>query len=172
MLGDIKEGNGAPSLCTFGERITPNQHKLAREFVLLDNTYCSGILSAYTKRRAVISTQYNQTSILRSMELILDLPPMNQLDASATPMSGCFTNQPDFTPFTALPTNIPLDEMNYEPKKVADSILRRDAYASARLPLQQPDKCPEDVLNRILWHAMMGTKEPYPEWAVTMRDDD
>ena len=46
VLGDMKEGNGDPSLCIFGERITPNQHKLAREFVLLDNTYCSGILSA------------------------------------------------------------------------------------------------------------------------------
>ena len=35
-----------PKLCVFGERITPNQHKLVREFVLLDNTYCAGILSA------------------------------------------------------------------------------------------------------------------------------
>ena len=39
-------GNGDPRLCIFGERITPNQHKLVREFVLLDNTYCAGILSA------------------------------------------------------------------------------------------------------------------------------
>ena len=46
VLGDIPQGNGDPSLCIFGERITPNQHKLARDFVLLDNTYCSGILSA------------------------------------------------------------------------------------------------------------------------------
>ena len=40
------QGNGDPSLCIFGEKVTPNQHKLVREFVLLDNTYCSGILSA------------------------------------------------------------------------------------------------------------------------------
>ena len=46
VLGDLPQGNGAPALCTFGEKITPNQHKLVREFVLLDNTYCSGILSA------------------------------------------------------------------------------------------------------------------------------
>ena len=46
VLGDMAEGNGDPSLCIFGEGITPNQHKLAREFVLLDNTYCAGILSA------------------------------------------------------------------------------------------------------------------------------
>ena len=46
VLGDIKEGNGDGNLCVFGEQITPNQHKLAREFVLLDNAYCCGILSA------------------------------------------------------------------------------------------------------------------------------
>ena len=42
VFGDDRSGNGDPSLCIFGERITPNQHKLAREFVLLDNTYCCG----------------------------------------------------------------------------------------------------------------------------------
>ena len=42
VLGDMKEGNGDERLCIFGEKVTPNQHKLAREFVLLDNTYCSG----------------------------------------------------------------------------------------------------------------------------------
>ena len=46
MLGDLPQGNGDASLCVFGEHITPNHHKVAREFVLLDNTYCSGILSA------------------------------------------------------------------------------------------------------------------------------
>ena len=39
VLGDMQEGNGDTSLVLFGERITPNQHKLAREFVLLDNFY-------------------------------------------------------------------------------------------------------------------------------------
>ena len=46
VLGDVKTGNGDATLCTFGEKYTPNQHKLVREFVLLDNTYCSGIQSA------------------------------------------------------------------------------------------------------------------------------
>lgn len=45
-LGDMKEGNGEASLCTFGEEITPNQHALARQWVLLDNTYTSGTNSA------------------------------------------------------------------------------------------------------------------------------
>jgi len=46
VLGDIKEGNGDPSLVLFGEHITPNLHKLAKEFVLLDNFYCDGEVSA------------------------------------------------------------------------------------------------------------------------------
>ena len=46
ILGDMPEGNGDANLCIFGEKYTPNQHKIAREFVLLDNTYCSGVQSA------------------------------------------------------------------------------------------------------------------------------
>jgi YVTN family beta-propeller protein len=45
-LGDMKEGNGNAQICTFGEEITPNQHALARQWVLLDNTYTSGTNSA------------------------------------------------------------------------------------------------------------------------------
>jgi YVTN family beta-propeller protein len=46
VLGDIPEGNGDPGLVLFGEKITPNQHALAREFVLLDNFYVNGEVSA------------------------------------------------------------------------------------------------------------------------------
>ncbi|HYM95461.1 MAG TPA: alkaline phosphatase family protein, partial [Chitinophagaceae bacterium] len=46
VLGDMKEGNGDPSLVLFGEKYTPNQHKLAKEFVLLDNFYADGEVSA------------------------------------------------------------------------------------------------------------------------------
>ncbi|HMK24697.1 MAG TPA: bifunctional YncE family protein/alkaline phosphatase family protein [Chitinophagaceae bacterium] len=46
VLGDIKEGNGDPSLVLFGEKITPNLHKLVKEFVLLDNFYCDGEVSS------------------------------------------------------------------------------------------------------------------------------
>src|SRR5207248_3075930 len=45
LFGDIKKGNGDPSLVMFGEQITPNHHKLANEFVLLDNLYCNGQVS-------------------------------------------------------------------------------------------------------------------------------
>jgi DNA-binding beta-propeller fold protein YncE len=129
------------------------------------------VVSAYTKRHAVIGTQYNQTSLLRTMELMLGLPPMNQFDAMATPMFDCFTNAPDFAAFSAVTNNVPLDEMNPPPQKISDAQRRKDAVASAKLPLDQPDRCDENVLNRILWRATMGTK-PYPEWAVKVVDED
>ncbi len=130
------------------------------------------VISPFTKRGAVVRTQYNQTSLLRTIELILGLPPMNQMDATATPMFDCFTNTPDLAPFAAVPNQVPLDEMNRAPKKISNAALRKDAYASAKLPLEKPDQCPEDLLNRILWRAMKGSETPYPEWAVKVVDAD
>lgn len=46
VFGDVKEGNGEPTLCLFPEKITPNAHRLARDYVLLDNFYCEGEVSA------------------------------------------------------------------------------------------------------------------------------
>jgi YVTN family beta-propeller protein len=128
--------------------------------------------SAYTKRGAVVHTQYNQTSLLRTMELMLGLPPMNQMDATATPMFDCFTNTPDFAAFDAVTNSVPLDAMNPPLKKIQDAQLRRDAIVSARLPLDKPDQCPEDEFNRILWRALKGPQTPYPAWAVKATDED
>jgi YVTN family beta-propeller protein len=130
------------------------------------------VVSAYTKRGAVVSTQYNQTSLLRTMELILGLPPMNQMDATATPMFDCFTKTPDFTPFDAVTNNVPLDQMNKPARQISDAQLRKDAIVSAKLPLDKEDQCPEDVFNRILWRVMKGSQAPYPAWAVKTVDDD
>jgi hypothetical protein len=106
------------------------------------------------------------------MELMLGLPPMNQMDATATPMFDCFTDAPDFTAFTAVTNQVPLDEMNRPLKKISDAQLRRDAYVSAKLPLDKEDQCPEDLFNHILWRAMKGAQTPYPTWAVKTVDDD
>ena len=133
------------------------------------------VVSPYTKRRQVVSTQYNQTSLLRTMELMLGLPPMNQMDATATPMFDCFIPQggtPDFTAFTAVTNNVPLDEMNPPPKLISDPLLRKDAYVSAKLSLEKEDQCPEDLFNHILWRAMKGPQTPYPAWAVKVVNDD
>jgi hypothetical protein len=131
--------------------------------------YCA---SPYTKRGAVVSTQYNTTSILRTIEQILGLPPMNQFDATATPMFDCFTATPDDTPFTTVPNNIHLDTMNPPKDKIADPLLRRHAIQSGRLNFRRIDACPEDTLNRILWHAVKGSAVPYPAWAVNLVSDD
>jgi YVTN family beta-propeller protein len=62
VLGDVKEGNGDPSLCLFGEDITPNQHALAREFVLLDNFYVDAEVSAdgHNWSMAAYATDYTE----------------------------------------------------------------------------------------------------------------
>src|SRR5208337_2335116 len=70
------------------------------------------VASAYTKRRQTISTPYNQAGLVRTIELILGLPPMNQMDAAASPLRDCFTPTPDFTPFLAVANRVPLDRMN------------------------------------------------------------
>ena len=129
------------------------------------------VISPFTKRGAVVHTQYNTTSLLRTMELMLGLPPMNQMDATATPMFDCFTNLPNLAAFAPLANNVPLDEMNLPAKKIPDAQRRHDAFVSAQLPLDLPDQCNEDVLNRILWRATMGAK-PFPAWAVKTVDED
>jgi YVTN family beta-propeller protein len=133
------------------------------------------VASPYAKRGTVVSTQYNTTSLLRTIEQVLGLAPMNQFDASAVPLWDAFTDTPDFRPFVALPANVPLDRMNPPARALADPAARRDALASLAMDFRAVDRAPEDALNRILWRAMKGTREPYPEWAVTLvadEDDD
>src|SRR5262245_53242007 len=62
VLGDVKEGNGDPSLCLFGAEVTPNQHALASEFVLLDNFYVDAEVSAdgHNWSMAAYATDYTE----------------------------------------------------------------------------------------------------------------
>ncbi len=134
------------------------------------------VVSPYTKRKAVVSTQYNQPALLHTMELILGLPPMNMMDAIATPLYDCFSDAPDFTPFDAVPNNVPLDQLNPAPRALADPVQKRYAEISAKLPLDKIDACPDDLLNRILWTNRKGSKAPYPARYVSLvkdkEDDD
>jgi len=122
-------------------------------------------ISPYTKRGEVISTHYNQNSILRTIELILGLPPMTQFDLIAMPMTDCFTDKPDYSPYDFVPNNIPLDEMN--PKLSA--ISGKQGYwakKSMQLDLSDNDDLDTDdeiVLNQILWHSVKGYDVAYPE---------
>ena len=128
--------------------------------------------SPYAKRGEIVSTQYNTTSLIRTMEQILGLPPMNAFDASAEPMFDCFTDTPDATPYTSLPSNVPLDQMNPVAMEIQDPVLREDALASAAMNFEQVDRAPERVLNRVLWRAMRGSADPYPAWAEALVEDD
>ncbi|MCA9731093.1 beta-propeller fold lactonase family protein [candidate division KSB1 bacterium] len=119
------------------------------------------VISPYTKRGEVISTYYSQINMVRTMENILGIPPMNQFDLSAEPMSDCFTETPDFTPYKALPSNISLDELN-----PALGSLEGDALYWAQKSMEQDlddlDRIEEDTFNRIIWHAVKGYDVPYP----------
>jgi len=119
------------------------------------------VISPYTRRRAVVSEFYNQSSVLHTICRILGVPPMNQMVAMSPVMTACFTEKPDFTPYTALPNRIPLDELN-PPLNTLNRQQRYWAEASLRLPLDKPDRAEEDLLNRILWHAVKGVDTPYP----------
>jgi DNA-binding beta-propeller fold protein YncE len=130
------------------------------------------VMSPYTRRHQVVHTQYNTLSLLRTMELMLGLSPMNQMDATATPMFDCFVSTPDFTPYDAVTNSVPLDEMNPPSKHYQDALLRKDAVVSGRLPLDKEDQCPEDLFNHILWRSAKGSGVPYPDWAVKPTDDD
>ncbi len=131
--------------------------------------YCA---SPYAVRGGkTVSTLYNTTSVLRTIEQILGLPPMNQFDASATPMFDCFTQTPDLTPFESVATNVPLDKLNPSPASIRDPVLREDALVSATLNFVQIDAAPEDTLNQILWRSQRGSSIPYPTWA-TVPDED
>lgn len=128
------------------------------------------VISPYTRRKVVDSTNYNQTSMIRTMELILGLPPMNQFDASATAMTSCFTDKPDFTAYDSVPNIIPLDQMNPDVEAINDPQQLHWALASLELPLDDVDEADEDTLNRILWHAVRGRDDTYPSWAVLSDD--
>jgi hypothetical protein len=119
------------------------------------------VASPYTKRGAVVSTFYNQTSVLHTMARILGLPPLNQMDALAPLMTDVFTSEPDFTPYEARDANIPLDELNPEL-----SALEGEALHWAKRSLEQDfehlDATDEDTHNRIIWFAAKGPDVPYP----------
>ncbi|MEU0093172.1 phosphoesterase [Kribbella sp. NPDC006257] len=66
------------------------------------------IISPYAQRGAVDSHYYTQITMIRTIEQILGIRPMNQKDTAATPMAGAFTTTPDYTPFTALPNRTSL----------------------------------------------------------------
>jgi YVTN family beta-propeller protein len=119
------------------------------------------VISPYTKRNQVVSTYYTQINMFRTIENILGIPPLNQFDLAAVPMIDCFTDKPDFTPYNALPNNIPLDDLNPELTSLSGDALYW-AKKSMEQNLDELDQIDEDVFNRIIWHSVKGYDVPYP----------
>ena len=119
------------------------------------------VISPYTKRSEVISTYYSQINMVRTMENILGIPPMNQFDLAAEPMTDCFTDTPNFTPYKALPSNLRLDELNPPLESLKGKPLHW-AKMSLTQDLDDVDRIDEDTFNRIIWHSVKGYDVPYP----------
>jgi len=116
------------------------------------------VISPYTKRNQVVSTFYNQSGLLHTMEQIMGLPPMNQQDAMGPLMFDCFTNIPDFTPYTALPSNINLATGG---TAMLSSKARYYAKKVQKMDFSKPDLINEDLFNRYIWHSIKGNAR-YP----------
>src|SRR5437762_10606389 len=106
------------------------------------------VISPYCKRGFVDSTLYTTASMVRTMELILGLPPLTQYDAGATPMFNCFGKTALMTPYTP---RIP--KVDLMAKNTKDSPFAKE---SKRMNFSEYDLAPEDELNRILWYTAKG----------------
>ncbi len=112
------------------------------------------VISPYTKRKHLDSTQYSTVSMIRTMELILGLSPLSQYDAAARPMFACFTDQPDLTGYTQEPARIDLDAVN--------TPVAYGAERSMRMDFDEYDRIDDFELNEILWRAIKGKEAPVP----------
>lgn len=115
------------------------------------------VISPYVKRGVVDSTLYTTASMIRTMELILGMPPLTQYDAGATPMFNTFQKRAQSTPYRL---RTPRVDVNARNKPTAPG-----AQASARMNWEKYDDFDgkgEDTLNRILWRAAKGPNVPYP----------
>ena len=97
--------------------------------------------------------------------------PLNQFDLAAEPMLDCFTGKPDFTPYKALPNNIPLDELNPSLLSLSGDALYW-AQKSMEQNLDELDRIDEDTFNRIIWHSVKGYDVPYPDLAEKQAGSD
>ena len=120
------------------------------------------IASPFAKRGGVDSTNYNHTSIVRTIEDLLGLPVMNRFDATAVPMTAAFTAVADTTPFNAISPNIPLDQLNPQLATLKGTA-RSAAAASMKMNFRVPDAAPEMKLNKILWQQAKGWDAKYPK---------
>ena len=108
----------------------------------------------YVKHNAVIHDMYSTSGLLRTIELILGLPPMSQYDAAALPMYNCFTNTPDLSPYNVKPPEVDLGQRN-----IADN---ESSRRSASFDLAKEDKVPDLDLNEVIWKSVKGENAVMP----------
>ena len=112
------------------------------------------VISPYTKRNYLDSNQYSTVGMIRTMELILGLPPLSQYDAAARPLFDAFTDRAELATYTHDPARIDLNELNTTSAYGADR--------SARMNFDEYDKIDDFELNEILWRSIKGKDAPLP----------
>jgi YVTN family beta-propeller protein len=127
------------------------------------------VVSPYARRRGTDSTLYTTSAVLRTMELILGLPPMTQYDAAATPMYTAFQTAPSLAAFVHVAPRIPIDEKN--------GATAPGAQSSMAMDFSEPDLAPELELNEILWRSVRGGASTMPPivrsaWIRKAAEDD
>ena len=106
------------------------------------------VAGGFVKRGYIDHTMYSTSSMLRTIELILGLPPMSQYDAAATPMWRCFADSANGTQFTALPAQVDLNERNLA--------INKWQQMSEEFDFAAEDRAPDAEFNQVLWVAVKG----------------
>ena len=112
------------------------------------------VISPYVKRGIADSTLYSTSSMVRSMELLLGLPPMSQYDAAAMPMYASFGTKPVITSFDVIQ---PLVDVN-----VKNTEKSYGAKESSRMDFSDLDRAPMHALNEIIWKSIKGKNSTMP----------
>ena len=112
------------------------------------------LAGGFVKRNFVDHTPYTTSSMLRTMELILGIPPMTQYDAAATPMWRCFTPTANSASFTCRSSTINLKEVN--------TAMNEWQRLSEKMNFAKEDDIPDLEFNRVLWHGLKGSDVPFP----------
>lgn len=116
------------------------------------------VISPYLKRQFVDHTLYSGSSMLRTIELILGLPPMSQYDAAALPMAGAFASTPTMTPFVAESARYDLTQRNKE-GDYGQNLMKL-------FNLTREDAVPDELFNEIIWRSIKGTPMPPPRYSI------
>lgn len=125
-------------------------------------SYCL-LAGPYVKRDSVISTFYNQSSVLHTICQIFGVKPMNQLVGMAPLMTECFQDIPDYQTYTHLVPEVEINEMNQEQKNMKSKTEARLAPKTEKLDFSMPDRIDKDALlfSKYVWATIHGDK-PFP----------